>query len=44
MTDTVYYQRRAERHRRLAEQTTHPVVRAAHEQLAAAYQAKAGLA
>jgi|EndMetStandDraft_6_1072998.scaffolds.fasta_scaffold354330_2 hypothetical protein len=44
MTDTAHYQRRAERHRRLAEAATNPAVRAAHEQLAAAYQAKASLA
>jgi hypothetical protein len=44
MTDSNYYERRAERHRRLADAASNAAVRAAHEQLAAAYRAKAGLA
>jgi hypothetical protein len=41
MTDPAYYERRAERHCRLAELASNPAVRAAHEQLASAYEAKA---
>ncbi|MES2444603.1 MAG: hypothetical protein V4574_17395 [Pseudomonadota bacterium] len=41
MTDSAYFISRAERHRRLAEAAGHPSARAAHEQLASAYAAKA---